>query len=238
MKDKIERPAAAEWNEDEAIIRAGQGDAAAFERLYNAHCKRVYSLCLRMLKNAAEAEDLTQQVFLQLFRKIGTFRGDSSFSTWLHRISVNAVLMHLRRNRPDAILTESFDDNEKNDARPTQLARNNNSALTLIDRLSLSRALGKLAPGYKRLFLLHDVIGYRHNEIAALLGCSTGSSKSQLHKARKRLRQLLSGEKESAGEEAPPAEAGDRANQRPSPAGSEFRGERQKTIVAEFGRFA
>jgi RNA polymerase sigma-70 factor, ECF subfamily len=211
MKDKIEPPAAAEWNEDEAIIRARQGDATAFERLYKAHCKHVYSLCLRMLKNAAEAEDLTQQVFLQLFRKIGTFRGDSSFSTWLHRVSVNAVLMHLRRNRPDEFLTESLDDTAKNDARPAQLARNHNSALALIDRLSLARAVRKLAPGYKRLFLLHDVIGYQHNEIAALLGCSTGSSKSQLHKARKRLRQLLSGEKGQAEHEVPPAEAADAA---------------------------
>lgn len=211
MKDKIERPAAAEWNEDEAIIRAHQGDATAFERLYKAHCKHVYSLCLRMLKNAAEAEDLTQQVFLQLFRKIGTFRGDSSFSTWLHRISVNAVLMHLRRKRPDEILTESLDDTAKNDAHPARLARDSNSALTVIDRLNLARAVRKLAPGYKRFFLLHDVIGYQHNEIAALLGCSTGSSKSQLHKARKRLRQLLSGEKEQAEHEMPPAESGDAA---------------------------
>lgn len=201
MTDKMERPATAEWNEDEAIVRAGQGDATAFERLYNAHSKRVYSLCLRMLKNAAEAEDLTQQVFLQVFRKIATFRGDSSFSTWLHRISVNAVLMHLRRNRPDEIRTESLDDTTKNDARPAQLAPNN-SSLTLIDRLNLARAVRKLAPGYKRLFLMHDVIGYKHNEIAALLGCSTGSSKSQLHKARKRLRQLLSGEEVHAEQEA------------------------------------
>lgn len=201
MKDKMEQPAAAEWNEGEAIVRAGQGDATAFERLYNAHCKRVYALCLRMLKNAADAEDLTQQVFLQVFRKIATFRGDSSFSTWLHRISVNAVLMHLRRNRPDEIRTESLDDTTKNDARPAQLAPNT-SSLTLIDRLNLARAVRKLAPGYKRLFLMHDVIGYKHNEIAALLGCSTGSSKSQLHKARKRLRQLLSGEEEHAEQEA------------------------------------
>ncbi|HET6932252.1 MAG TPA: RNA polymerase sigma factor [Candidatus Acidoferrum sp.] len=201
MKGKMEQPAAAEWNEDEAIVRAGRGDATAFERLYNAHCKRVYSLCLRMLKNAAEAEDLTQQVFLQVFRKISTFRGDSSFSTWLHRISVNAVLMHLRRNRPDEIRTDSLDDTTKNDARPAQLAPNN-SSLTLIDRLNLARAVRKLAPGYKRLFLMHDVIGYKHHEIAALLGCSTGSSKSQLHKARKRLRQLLSGEEEHAEQEA------------------------------------
>lgn len=211
MKDKTVGPAAAEWNEKEAINRARQGDATAFERLYKAHCKHVYSLCLRMLKNAAEAEDLTQQVFLQLFRKIATFRGDSSFSTWLHRISVNAVLMHLRRKRPAEILTESLDDVAMNDAPPAQLARGSNSVPTLIDRLNLACAIRKLAPGYKRLFLLHDVIGYQHNEIAALLGCSTGSSKSQLHKARKRLRQLLSGEKGSAEDEVASEERGDAA---------------------------
>src|SRR4029077_20232760 len=85
--------------EAEAIARAQEGDAAAFEFLYKAHCRRVYSLCLRMIKNPAEAEDLTQQAFLQLFRKIGTFRGESGFSTWLHRVTVNVVLMHLRRKK-------------------------------------------------------------------------------------------------------------------------------------------
>jgi len=89
--------------EAEAIEQAKEGDAAAFEFLYKAHCRRVYSLCLRMIKNPAEAEDLTQQAFLQLFRKIGTFRGESGFSTWLHRVTVNIVLMHIRRhNRPNS----------------------------------------------------------------------------------------------------------------------------------------
>jgi RNA polymerase sigma-70 factor, ECF subfamily len=194
MKDKIKGPAAAEWNENEAIIRARQGDATAFECLYKAHCKHVYSLCLRMLKNAAEAEDLTQQVFLQLFRKLGTFRGDSSFSTWLHRISVNAVLMHLRRKRPAENLTQSLDgDGTRGDAQ-IDLERPDTSAPGMVDRVNLKRAIRRLPTGYKRYFLLHDVMGYQHGEIAALLGCSTGCSKSQLHKARKSLRRLLLGE--------------------------------------------
>lgn len=194
MKETITERAAAEWNESDAITLAQQGDAAAFECLYKAHCKHVYSLCLRMLRNMAEAEDLTQQVFLQLFRKIGTFRGDSSFSTWLHRISVNAVLMHLRRKRPAENQMDSLDDAGSGTADPRESGNNPLSMPTVIDRLNLKRAIRQLPAGYKRFFLLHDVMGYRHAEIAARLGCSIGCSKSQLHKARKSLRRLLQGE--------------------------------------------
>jgi RNA polymerase sigma-70 factor (ECF subfamily) len=194
MRDKITGCAAAEWNEREAITRAQQGDGAAFECLYKAHCKHVYSLCLRMLRNIAEAEDLTQQVFLQLFRKIGTFRGDSSFSTWLHRISVNAVLMHLRRRPLAENQMQSLDDEGTQGADPVDFARADTSVGGVVDRINLKRAIRRLPDGYKRFFLMHDVMGYRHAEIAALLGCSTGCSKSQLHKARKSLRRLLQGE--------------------------------------------
>jgi RNA polymerase sigma-70 factor, ECF subfamily len=181
-------------NEGEVITRAQQGDADAFEYLYKANCKLVYSLCLRMLKNAAEAEDLTQQVFLQLFRKIGTFRGDSRFSTWLHRISVNAVLMHLRRKRPPENLVESLEDCGRDGSDPIEQTVAVTTAPSVIDRLNLKRAIRKLPAGYKRFFLLHDVFGYRHGEIAELLGCSISCSQSQLHKARKSLRRLLRGE--------------------------------------------
>jgi len=194
MEGKIKGLAAVEWNESEAIVRAQQGDASAFECLYKAHCKHVYSLCLRMLRNMAEAEDLTQHVFLQLFRKIGTFRGDSSFSTWLHRISVNAVLMHLRRKRPVENQMDSLDDAGSVSADPRESGNNPLSMPAVIDRLNLKRAVRQLPAGYKRFFLLHDVMGYRHAEIAARLGCSIGCSKSQLHKARKSLRRLLQGE--------------------------------------------
>ena len=194
MRETITKQAAADWNESEAINRAQQGDAAAFECLYKAHCKHVYSLCLRMLRNMAEAEDLTQQVFFQIFRKIGTFRGDSSFSTWLHRISVNAVLMHLRRKRPAEYQMDSLDDAGSGSADPRKSSKNPLSMPAVIDRLNLKRAIRRLPAGYKRFFLLHDVLGYRHAEIAARLGCSIGCSKSQLHKARKSLRRLLQGE--------------------------------------------
>jgi RNA polymerase sigma-70 factor (ECF subfamily) len=180
--------------EAQAISKAKDGDADAFEYLYKAYCKRVYGVCLRMIKNPAEAEDLTQQAFLQLFRKIGTFRGESSFSTWLHRVTVNVVLMHLRRKKPTEVLSEDLDHQRSNGESARELGSSDTSVLGAIDRLNLMRAIRKLPAGYKKLFLMHDVIGYEHSEIAGLLGCSIGCSKSQVHKARKKLRRLLLGE--------------------------------------------
>ena len=193
----------AKQNEDnlteaEAIGQAKEGVAAAFEYLYKAHCRRVYSLCFRMIKNPAEAEDLTQQVFLQLFRKISTFRGESGFSTWLHRVTVNIVLMYLRRRKPPEVLAEDLEGRASNGEGSGEQGSSDTSMFGAIERLNLMRAIRKLPCGYKQIFLLHDVIGYEHSEIAGLLGCSTGSSKSQLHKARKRLRCLLQGEQGQA----------------------------------------
>jgi RNA polymerase sigma-70 factor (ECF subfamily) len=184
--------------EAEAIGQAQQGDAAAFEYLYKSHCRRVYSLCLRMIKNRAEAEDLTQQAFLQLFRKIGTFRGESGFSTWLHRVTVNIVLMHLRRKKPIEIPFEDLYRPSLDDEDPRERGSSDTSMFGAIERFNLMRAIRKLPSGYKQVFLLHDVVGYEHSEIAGLLGCSTGCSKSQLHKARRRLRRLLQGEQVQA----------------------------------------
>ena len=180
--------------EAEAIGQAQHGVGAAFEYLYKAYCRRVYNLCLRIIKNRAEAEDLTQQVFLQLFRKISTFRGESGFSTWLHRVTVNIVLMHMRRKKPAEILFEDLERRGSDDEGPREHGSSDTSMFGAIERLNLMRAIRKLPRGYKQVFLLHDVIGYEHSEIAGLLGCSTGSSKSQLHKARKRLRRLVQGE--------------------------------------------
>jgi RNA polymerase sigma-70 factor (ECF subfamily) len=180
--------------EAEAIRQAKRGDAAAFEYLYRAHWRHVYSVCLRMIKNREEAEDLTQQAFLQLFRKIGTFRGESGFSTWLHRVTVNIVLMHLRRKKPTEILVEDLNRHISNGEVSRELGSEDASMLGTVDRINLLRAIRKLPCGYKKLFLMHDVIGYEHHEIAGLLGCSLGCSKSQLHRARKRLRRLLQGE--------------------------------------------
>jgi len=180
--------------EAEAIRQAKDGDAAAFEHLYKAHCRRVYNVCLRMIKNPAEAEDLTQQAFLQVFRKICTFRGESGFSTWLHRVTVNIVLMHIRRERSTEILFEDLERPGSDDEGPREHGPGDTSMLGAIERLNLKRAIRRLPSGYKQQFLLYDVFGYAHSEIALLLGCSIGCSKSQLHKARKRLRQLLQGE--------------------------------------------
>ena len=146
-----------------------------------------------MIKNSADAEDLTQQAFLQVFRKIATFRGESVFSTWLHRVTVNVVLMHLRQKKPTEILTEDLEQHSPTGESPVELGCPDASMLGAIDRVNLTRAVHKLPLGYKRLFLLYDVFGFEHREIAGLLGCSTGCSKSQLHKARKRLRRLLQG---------------------------------------------
>jgi len=176
---------------EEAIRHAQDGDGDAFEYLYNSHCKRVYGICLRMLKDRSDAEDLTQQVFLRVFQKIGTFRGDSCFSTWLHRVTVNAVLMHLRKKNPQEVHLDDQNSASTDSEGPNQFREGNASTPDAIGRLNLLRAIRKLPAGYKRLFLLHDVMGYEHGEIAELVGCSVGCSKSQVHKARKRLRQFL-----------------------------------------------
>ncbi len=175
-----------------AIRRAQQGDAEAFERLYQLHKGRVYSLCLRMLGNPAEAEDMAQEAFLQLFRKIGTFRGESAFSTWLHRLTVNVVLMHLRKKvLPQVPLDEPVDADEAGEGPRWEPGAEDLALVGSLDRITLEEAIAKLPQGYRLVFVLHDVEGYEHNEIAEMLGCSIGNSKSQLHKARLRLRDLL-----------------------------------------------
>jgi len=177
-------------SEAEAIEKAKQGDAEAFEVLYNLHKRRVYSLCLRMTANAAEAEDLTQEAFLQLFRKIGTFRGESAFSTWLHRMAVNVVLMQLRKKSLPVVPLEDTVETEE-EAPKKELGGADLKLAGSIDRLQLERAIERLPPGYRTIFVLHDVEGFEHNEIADIAGCSIGNSKSQLHKARIKLRDLL-----------------------------------------------
>lgn len=181
-----------EMPEAEAIRLAQQGNAAAFERLYQLHNRRVYSLCLRMVGNTAEAEDLTQEAFLQLFRKIGTFRGESAFSTWLHRLAVNVVLMRLRKKTgSESSLEEVTEPDEETGGPRKDFGAPDLELSGSIDRVNLKRAVDQLPAGYKAIFVLHDVQGYEHNEIAEIMGCSIGNSKSQLHKARMRLRELL-----------------------------------------------
>ena len=178
-------------SEAEAIERAKQGDAEAFQALYDRHKRRVYSLCLRMTANTAEAEDLAQEAFLQLFRKIGTFRGESAFSTWLHRLSVNVVLMHLRKKSLPVVSLDETTQNTEEDSPKKDFGAEDLSLAGSIDRLQLQKAVESLPPGYRTIFVLHDVEGYEHNEIAGIVGCSIGNSKSQLHKARMKLRDIL-----------------------------------------------
>jgi RNA polymerase sigma-70 factor (ECF subfamily) len=172
---------------------AAAGNISAFERLYERYHRRTYSLCLRMTGSQTESEDLTQEVFIQLFRKIGSFRGESAFSTWLHRLTVNQVLMHFRRRSVKNEKTS--EDGEM----PEQImpGTENQSKMPVLDRIALKRAIDQLPPGYRSAFVLHDVEGYEHEEVAKLLKISVGTSKSQLHKARLKLRGLLIKQTES-----------------------------------------
>jgi RNA polymerase sigma-70 factor, ECF subfamily len=167
--------------------RAAQGDLEAFEELFRRHRRLVYGLCLRMTQDVAEAEDVTQEVFVLLFRKIGGFRGEANFTTWLHRLTVNQVLMRFRKNksrREDSLEDENLKAHES--VRPASP-----KASQMIDRITLESAIAKLPPGYRAAFILHDIEGYEHEEVARILGCAVGTSKSQLHKARTKLRKLL-----------------------------------------------
>ena len=175
------------------IQRIQSGDSQAFADLFYAHKPRIYSVCLRMTNNVAEAEDLTQDAFLQVFRKLATFRGDSAISTWLYRVAVNTVLMHFRKKALRQIsLDEPCRQKDGRAARREYGLRDERLTGT-IDRIALSRAVRELPVGYRRIFLLHEVQGYEHQEIAQLLHCSVGNSKSQLHKAKQRIQELLSG---------------------------------------------
>ncbi|HEX8475944.1 MAG TPA: RNA polymerase sigma factor [Pyrinomonadaceae bacterium] len=167
--------------------KSAAGDMGAFETLYHRHFRRVYALCMRMLGNPTEAEDLTQETFINLHNKIGSFRGESAFTTWLHRMAVNQVLMYFRRkkSRPEYTTTEG--------ETPVQIVQGtaNPDKMPVVDRIGLENAITKLPPGYRNIFVLHDVEGYEHGEIAEMMGISEGTSKSQLHKARLKLRELI-----------------------------------------------
>jgi len=172
-------------------VKGGQntsvGQTLPFEEIFQLHHRRVYTLCLRMTGNAAEAEDLTQDVFVQVFRKLGSFRGESAFTTWLHRLAVNQVLMHFRKNH---VRKEQLTEDGETPV-GIMIDQNKFNRSPVLDRLALNEAIVQLPHGYRMIFVLHDVEGLDHNEIASLLGCSIGTSKSQLYRARMRLRFLL-----------------------------------------------
>ena len=177
--------------EAEVIDRASRGDELCFAALYAQHKRRVFSLCLRMTGDHSQAEDLTQEAFVQLFGKISLFRGESAFSTWLHRLTVNIVLMHFRKKVLAEVALDDTSDSQQEEQPKREIAVRDNSLHGSVDRIALQRAIVKLPPGYRVIFVLHEIEGYEHNEIAEILGCSIGNSKSQLHKARMKMRTLL-----------------------------------------------
>jgi RNA polymerase sigma-70 factor (ECF subfamily) len=165
-------------------IRAGDG--AAFEVLYRKHATRLYNLASRMVSNSADADDMLQDIFLLAFRKLGSFRGESTLGTWLYRLAMNHCLDVLRsRQARMAHVTDSIDE-------PTAMpVAAPGPPLGAVSRLDLERAIDMLPPACRAAFLLHDVEGFGHNEVAGILGISEGTSKSQVHKARLRIRTHL-----------------------------------------------
>ena len=197
MKNDLNSTAQREMDA-EVVRRALEGNEDAFAALFNAHRTKVYSLCLRMTRNTTEAEDLTQDVFLQVFRKLGTFRGDSALSTWLYRVAANTVLMHLRKKCPRQV---SLEESANKEARTPKRehGKADDRLRTSLDRIALTRAIKDLPVGYRTIFLMHEMRGYEHHEIARLLCCSVGNSKSQLHRAKARMRELLGMQKAQDG---------------------------------------
>jgi len=164
-----------------------KGDRQVFHELYQKHHRRVYSTCLGMTQNVSEAEDLTQEVFIHLFRTIGSFRGESAFTTWLHRLTVNHVLMHFRKRRV------RYEQTTENGDLPVQVVAGTTDPqrMRVVDRILLSEVIAQLPQGYREAIIMHDVEGLEHREIAQIRGRSIGTSKSQLYRGRTMLRALI-----------------------------------------------
>lgn len=172
------------------IARAQRGEEAAFAEIFERYRRRVYSLCLRMTRVHADAEDLTQDVFLLLFRKISSFRGESTFTTWLHRMVANVAFMHLRKKRrPQVSLDDPGPSPEESVRR--EVGKYDLRLKGCVDRITLERAIAKLPPGYRAVYALYELQGYGHHDIAEMMNWSVGNSKSQLHKARRKLREWI-----------------------------------------------
>ena len=169
---------------DGDVALAAAGDQSAFERLYRTHVARIHGLTRRML-GTQEADEVTQDIFVRTWQKLGQFRGESAFSTWLHRLAVNVVI---ERRRSFAIQRERISDD------PTALDLMTVGPARADLKVDFEAAIGQLPPGAREIFVLHDVEGYKHREIAAMLDIATGTSKRQLHRARMLMRQHLSGE--------------------------------------------
>lgn len=186
----LSNPGADLGAENDLIARAQRGEEAAFAALFEAHKRRVFSLCYRVTRSSPDAEDLTQEAFLKLFRKISTFRGESTFSTWMHRLVLNEVLMHVRKiYLPQVPIDDAV--TAQGDHVPRELRQNDRRLLGCVDRITLERAIAQLPAGYRTAFVLYDVEGYKHTEIAQMMNWSIGNSKSQVFKARRKLRSIL-----------------------------------------------
>ena len=166
------------------VALAAGGDRQAFERLYRTHSTRVFSLCARMSGSRTRGEELTQDVFVRTWEKLPQFRGESAFSTWLHRLAVNVVL---NARKSEGKVASRTDQNDADDERWDELAR----APMYIERMDLAQAISRLPAGARKVFVLHDVEGYKHEEIAEMMGITSGGSKAQLHRARLLLREAL-----------------------------------------------
>ena len=169
---------------DSDAARAASGDRVAFERLYRGHVDRVYTLCVRMAGDRTRAEELTQDVFVRAWEKLHLFRGESSFGTWIHRLAVNVVLNARKAEGRRWSRVEEDEDGDRVD-------RIAGIPAAPGDRMDLEAAIAKLPPGARRVFTLHDVEGYKHEEIAEMLGVTSGATKAQLHRARMLLREAL-----------------------------------------------
>ena len=172
------------YSADPDVALAASGDRRAFERLYHLHVSRVFSLCARMVSDRTRAEELTQDVFVRAWEKLHLFRGESAFGTWLHRLTVNVVL---NDRKTEGRQRSRFEDDDEGNTVELLPGR----PVTPGDRMDLEMAIAKLPKGARRVFTLHDVEGYTHEEIAGMLGVTTGATKAQLHRARMLLRGRL-----------------------------------------------
>ena len=179
----LDRPQEASPHIPDIVRRSQAGDVKAFEELYREHEGRVFAVCLRMIANTSRAEELTQDVFVRVWEMLGTFRGESAFSSWLHRVAVNVVLVNIRSQQRYQQRVTTVDDLESYD-RENSLSRPGES-------IDLETAMTRLPKQARAIFVLHDIEGYRHEEIAKSMGLAVGTTKAQLHRARKLLREVL-----------------------------------------------
>jgi RNA polymerase sigma-70 factor (ECF subfamily) len=190
MKDST-RALNLEISEAEAIDKARNGDMRGYEALYHLHKRQIYLLCLRSAGDVCDAEDLTQEVFLQVYRKLSSFRGEAKFGSWLYRVALNFALMHARRRRPEQVSLNALPE-AREPSRPAGKSTRDWCASLPVERIALGRAINSLPTKKRNVVLLHDVKGYTHREVAQRLGVTAGTSKSQLYKAHVALRDILS----------------------------------------------